>query len=122
MQQRLNRLALEAAQMDPAGQAVAPFVESVQGVCESYRRRLAGLERHVPEVVLLLLYGTFLVAGGIVGYAAGVSGHRPSIVSYLMVGLVVVLVFIILDLDRPRRGLIEVDQSGLEEARAVMRE
>jgi hypothetical protein len=122
MQRRLNGLALEAAQLDSAGQAVAPFVEAVQGVCESYRRRLSGLDRHVPEVVLLLLYGTFLVAGGIVGYAAGVSGHRPSIVSYLMVGLVVVLVFIILDLDRPRRGLIEVDQRGLEEVRAVMRE
>jgi hypothetical protein len=57
-----------------------------------------------------------------VGYAAGVAGHRPSIVSYLMVGLVVVLVFIILDLDRPRRGLIEVNQQGLEDVRAAIRE
>jgi len=38
------------------------------------------------------------------------------------VGLVVVLVFLILDLDRPRRGLIEVDQRGLEEVRAAMRD
>ena len=122
MQRRLTRLALEAAQLDSAGQAVAPFVEAVEEVCDSYRKRLAGLNRHVPEVVLLLLFGTFLVAGGIVGYAAGVAGHRPSIVSYLMVGLVVVLVFLILDLDRPRRGLIEVDQRGLEEVRAAMRD
>lgn len=122
IQQRLIRLAFSAAELGAIGHDVVPFVDAVQEVCESYRKRLAGLDRHVPEVVLLLLFGTFLIAGGIVGYAAGVAGHRPSIVSYLMVGLVVVLVFIILDLDRPRRGLIEVNQQGLEDVRAAIRE
>ena len=32
-----------------------------------------------------------------------------------MVALIVVLVFTIIDLDRPRRGIIEVDQSTLLE-------
>jgi len=122
IQQRLTRLSFAAAEQDSAAHEVVPFVDAVQEACESYRKRLAGLDRHVPEVVLLLLYGTFLIASGIVGYAAGVAGHRPSIVSYLMVGLVVVLVFIILDLDRPRRGLIEVNQQGLEDVRTAIRE
>jgi uncharacterized oligopeptide transporter (OPT) family protein len=70
-------------------------------------------------LVLLLLYTTFLLSSAIVGYAAGVVGHRPSVVSYLMVALVV-LVFIILDLDRPRRGFIEVSQKSLVEVQATM--
>jgi hypothetical protein len=35
-----------------------------------------------------------------------------------MVGLIVVLIFVILDLDRPRRGLIEVSKRSLYELQA----
>jgi hypothetical protein len=37
-----------------------------------------------------------------------------------MVALIVVLVFIILDLDRPRRGLIKVNQTSLIELQAAI--
>jgi hypothetical protein len=80
--------------------------------------RDAALNRHVPEVVLLLLYGTFLMTGSIVGYASGVYGHRASYITYVMVGLIVLLVFVIIDLDRPRRGLIEVSQKSLQDLQA----
>ena len=35
-----------------------------------------------------------------------------------MVGLIVVLIFVILDLDRPRRGLIEVSKKSLYDLQA----
>jgi hypothetical protein len=38
-----------------------------------------------------------------------------------MVALIAVLVFLIVDLDRPRRGLIEVDQSSLHDLRSAIR-
>jgi len=100
--------------------APALFVESVNELIDSYGRRVAALNRHVPEVALLLLYGTFLMSGAIVGFASGVSGHRPSMVSYLMVALIVILVFIIIDLDRPRRGLIQVSQNSLVELQTTI--
>lgn len=89
------------------------FVQSLNELIDAYGRRDAALARHVPEVVLFLLFAAFLTTGGIVGYAAGVAGHRASFVAYVMVALIVLLVFIIIDLDRPRRGLIEVDQKSL---------
>jgi hypothetical protein len=98
---------------DPNIYAPALFVESVNQLIDSFGKRTAALNRHVPEVVLLLLFATFLMAGGIVGFSSGIAGHRPSLVSYMMVALIVVLVFIILDLDRPRRGLIQVSQSSM---------
>lgn len=58
------------------------------------------------------IHGSDLLAGGSAGYASGVAGHRPSAATHVMVGLIVVLVFIIVDLDRPRRGPIEVDQKN----------
>jgi uncharacterized membrane protein (Fun14 family) len=89
------------------------FIQALNELIDSYGRRDAALGRHVPELVLFLLYGTFLMTGGVVGFAAGVAGHRASIVTYILVILIVVLTFIIVDLDRPRRGLIQVSQSSL---------
>ena len=109
----LWRYARRAAEEDGRAVSAGLFIQSLNELIDAYGRRDAALSRHVPEVVLFLLYGTFLMTGGVVGYAAGVGGHRPSIVTYILVILIVVLTFIIIDLDRPRRGLIQVNQSSL---------
>jgi hypothetical protein len=104
--------ARQAADSQPSP-ITALFIQALNEAIDSFGKREAALDRHVPEIVLLLLYGTFLMAGGIVGFSSGVADHRPSPASYIMVALIVVLVFIIVDLDRPRRGLIKVDQQSL---------
>jgi uncharacterized membrane protein (Fun14 family) len=91
------------------------FVDAVNRLIDGYGKRTSGLNQHVPELVLGLLLVTFLLAGGIMGFAAGAASHRPSSVTYILIGLMVVLVFIILDLDRPRRGIINVDHSSLQD-------
>ena len=117
IQNELWEIAKQASMTASNQPATALFVDSLNAMFDSLASRNAALERHVPEVVLMLLYGTFLMVGTIVGYAAGVAGHRVSFVSYIMVGLIVMLVFIIIDLDRPRRGLIAVNQDSLLELR-----
>ncbi len=97
------------------------FVQAVNELIDAYGRRDAALNRHVPELVLLLLYGTFLMIGSIVGYACGIGRHRPSYATYILVGLIVLLVAVIIDLDRPRRGLIEVSQQSLVELQEALR-
>lgn len=113
LQNSLWGLARQAAAQDPNMVTTGLFIPALNDMIDSYGRRDAALNRHVPELVLILLYATFLLAAGIVGFAAGMAGHRPSRVSYLMVLLMVILVFLILDLDRPRRGLILVTQKSL---------
>lgn len=111
-------LALMAAAEKPDMATTGLFIQSLNDMIDSYGRRDAALARHVPHEILLLLVGTFLLAGGVVGYAAGVAGHRPSVTTYVLVILIVVLSFVILDLDRPRRGMIRIDQSSLIELAA----
>jgi uncharacterized YccA/Bax inhibitor family protein len=122
MQSDLWSYARQAASEDPNPVTVGLFVQSVNDLIDNFGRRNAELDRHVPEAVLLLSYGTFLMVGAVIGYSAGVSGHRASFVTYVMVLLVVVLVFIIIDLDRPRRGLIEVSQESLIDLRSAISE
>lgn len=109
--------AVQAAETAP-GPITGLFVQSLNEMFDAQGARDAALARHVPEFVLLLLYVTFLLAGAIVGYSAGVAGHRASFVTYLMVALIVVLVFVILDLDRPSRGVIQVSQKSMTDLQA----
>ncbi len=106
--------AARAAEADPNPVTSGLFVQAINEMIDSYGRRDAGLNRHVPEAVLFLLYAALLVSGAVVGLSSGLSGHRPSRASSMaMVLLVVALVFIIVDLDRPRRGLIRVSHAPL---------
>lgn len=110
---RLWGYARQAALEEPNPVTTGLFIQALNEMIDSFGRRDAALSRHVPELVLFLLYGTFLMSGTIVGFASGIAGHRTSLVAYIMIALIVVLVFIIIDLDRPRRGLIEVSQKSL---------
>ena len=71
--------------------------------------------------MLFLLIGTFLITSAIVGFSGGVIGRRPPLVSFAMVLLIVVLVFVILDLDRPIRGVIVVSEKNLRDLQASMK-
>lgn len=113
LQDRLWDIAVQAVETTDRLPTVNLYLQSLNEMIDSNSERDAALDRHVPELVLFLLYGTFVLTGGLIGYAAGVSSSRVSKGSYILVALIVVLVFIIIDLDRPRRGLIEVDQSSL---------
>jgi len=89
------------------------FIQSLNQMIDTYTARDAALKRHVPEPVLFLMFTTFLLTAFLVGYAGGVGGHRASFATYILFTLVTSLVFLIIDLDRPRRGLIEVSQQSL---------
>lgn len=119
---QLWSVARQAAEEDGRPVTSGFFIQSLNDLIDSYGRRNASLDRHVPEAVLALLFGTFLLAAAIVGYAAGLAEHRASFVTYLMVGLIALLVFIVIDLDRPRRGFIEVNQSSLLQLRSAFAE
>jgi hypothetical protein len=115
MQSTLWSFAKRAVEIDPNLVKTGLFIQSLNDVIDNFGKRNATINRHVPELILVLLYGTFILAGVILGFTSGVTANRPSIVSYFMVILIVILVYIILDLDRPRRGLIVVSQAPLIE-------
>ena len=95
-------------------------VQGLNDMFDAYTARNAALDRHVPEIVLFLLFGTFLLTACLVGYSSGVSRNRAAFPTYVLVVLITTLVFIILDLDRPRRGVIEVSQQPLLDLSSAM--
>ena len=86
------------------------YIQALNGLIDSYATRDEILNRHVPEVVIILLILTIVLAGSVLGYTSGVAGHRPTMAVTGFMVIVVILVAMIMDLDRPRRGFIQVSQ------------
>jgi drug/metabolite transporter (DMT)-like permease len=82
--------------------------------------RDAILRRHVPEAVLVVLFGVLLIVAAVLGYAGGLDGNRPALATVAMFVLVVAVVFIIIDLDRPKRGFIQVSQESMRDVARLL--
>lgn len=115
LQNKLWSLAILATNDDPRPVTTGAFVKSLNDVIDAQGKRNALLQMHVPEVVLILLFIVFISSGGIMGYSAGLSGKRVVAPIILVSLLITLIVFIIIDLDRPKRGLIQVNQGVMTE-------
>jgi len=120
IQESLWALVVAAADEAPNPVTTGLYTQSLNEMIDSFGVRQAALDRHVPEIVLFLLLGTLVLTASLVGYASGMAGQRASFATHILVLLIVLLVFIIIDLDRPRRGLIEVRQDSMVALRDAM--
>ena len=106
-----------ASEVDPRPVTTGYFLQSLNDMIDARGARNDTLQRHVPVEVYYLLVLIFVATSGLTGYASGI-GRRQSRVPGLVLGaLVCLLVVVIVDLHRPRRGLIEVRQDSMEALR-----
>lgn len=64
----------------------------------------------VPEVILFLLFLICLTAALMVGYAAGPKADWTMVISFSL--MISMTVYLIIDLDRPRRGVINMNMAN----------
>ena len=105
---RLWDLGMKSVKDDDRITTSGLYIQALNGLIDSYATRDEILNRHVPEVVILLLLLTIVLAGGVLGYTSGVESHRPTMAVTGFIVIVVILAGMIMDLDRPRRGFIQV--------------
>jgi hypothetical protein len=117
---QMQLIALAQAELEVSSQpAIANgFFQSLSNMIYVENKRNALLRLHVPEPVLFLLFLVFITAGGMLGYTSGLHRKRPAFPTLIMSGMIVLVVFIVVDLDRPRRGLIQVNQDSLTDTLA----
>jgi hypothetical protein len=109
-----------AVERDARPVASGRFVQSLNELIDASGARNAASARHVPEIVLLVMFAAFVLTGATLGYDSGVAGHRPMLPAYALILLIVVVVYLIMDLDRPQRGVIRVSQESLLDLQQVM--
>jgi hypothetical protein len=96
------------------GDLVALFIESLNETIDLHETRVtAGLYARVPETVVLLLVGGSALSLGMVGYSAGLTKRRGLLNAIVLVLALGAVIMIVVDLDRPREGFIQVSQQPL---------
>jgi hypothetical protein len=105
-------------------QASLLLVPALNDMIDITTTRAVALRTHTPTVILAALVALTLVCSLLVGY--GLAGGKPFATNLHMVGfalMMTVTIYVILDLDHPRVGLIRLDyvDQAMADVRAGMK-
>lgn len=75
--------------------------------------RAAAAQRHLPGMLLLLLLASSAVSVAAVGYGCGVAGKRNAVLTTALSFLIGGVLWAIIDMDYPRKGLIQAGQQPM---------
>ncbi len=121
LQTRLWQQAVTLTMAAPQSLPTYRFVASLNEMNNIHERRLTSLRYHVPAEVMFMLVGVAMVALGFTGHNAGAAGANRRAANLIMSVTVAVFIMLVVDLDRPSRGLIEVPVQPLLDAAQAIR-
>lgn len=117
LQKKLWALTVTLAQEQPRSVPVGLFIETLNDLIDDSEKRMAALDNRVPGVVIVLLFAVAGVAMSLIAYHCGLAGHRRLGLNSLFALLIALVITIILDIDRPRSGLVHVSQGSMQRLR-----
>jgi hypothetical protein len=119
LQNKLWAQASAAVKADPQGTAPRLYVETLNDMIDQHTVRVASLGNRVPTSVMVLeLIGSAVALGALAMYLTLLGKSLvPSVVAAAVIVLILLVSF---DLDRPRRGFIKVPSTPLVDVRASM--
>lgn len=119
LQRDLWALADDAVRSSPEGTAPRLYVDALNAMFDVHTDRVASLYNGVPSAVVALEILASAIAVGVLSLYLATLG-RSLISALLTAGLIVVILFVTFDLDRPRRGFITVPDGPLVDLEASM--
>jgi hypothetical protein len=104
----------EVAKAHPESETVSLFIQTLNDTIDlQTTRATAIIVARVPETILILLFLGEVLAMGIVGYSAGLTGSRGLVAALMLVLAFSAVLTLLVDLDRPRDGFLQVNQQPL---------
>jgi hypothetical protein len=113
LQRQLWAIATAASAQDNRAIPTGLFVEALNDTIDLQAKRLAATRNTVPETVILLLFAVAIATAAIVGYNSGLSNQRHLFATITLMVLITLIIWVLIDLDRPRRGMILVSQQSM---------
>jgi Protein of unknown function (DUF4239) len=97
------------------------YVQSLNQVIDMHATRLMALRSRVPAVIWIVLYLLGFLVMVLIGYQSAVANSRRSLAAIpLILGFSLVL-YLIADLDRPGKGMLQVSQEAMIDLRNSMK-
>jgi hypothetical protein len=94
------------------------FIESVNELIDLHTTRVtAAIYSRVPETVLLVLLVGAVMTMGVVGYNAGLTTRGSMVTTVMLTIALGAVLTLVIDLDRPRDGFLQVSQQPLIDLR-----
>jgi hypothetical protein len=106
----MSRLVGQAVQDEARAPVTVVLIQTLNGLTSSHATRLTAARDHLPASIVILLFAASVLGIAILGR----NGAPRSLTVFAFLALVSFLVFVILDLNQPRRGLITVSQEPME--------
>jgi hypothetical protein len=114
LQDELWAIAEELARTTPDSQVLAIYIESLNDMIDLQETRVTAIVyARVPDTVVLLLIVGAALTLGMVGFSAGLSGRRGLVGATVLVLVLSAVITLVIDLDRPREGFLQVSQQPL---------
>lgn len=89
------------------------FIQALNDMIDRQGERLAAVRNHVPGVVVIALFAVAAFASAFSGFSRGLAGQRSMAPIYMLALLISGVILLILDLDRPSVGFIEISQQPM---------
>ncbi len=105
---------MATARANPRSTEIPLFVLTVNTMIDASAEETAALSAHIPGVLIIGLVVIILIAVAMMGYDFG-KEQRHGLVSQILFAVTIAIVIgLILDLDRPQRGIIRVNLAPLQ--------
>jgi len=99
---------------DRPSAVLALYIDSLNDMIDLHSTRAAALiYARVPETVLALLILGAALTLGMVGYSAGLTRRRSLLTAVVLVVVLAAVLTLVVDLDRPRDGFLQVNQQPM---------
>jgi hypothetical protein len=112
--------AFAATDSNPLSVPAGLFATSVNNLIDVKTERDIAISNHVPEVVLLGLLLFAALAIGILGYGNGLAATHARYPAVILCIVITISFILIIDLDRPNRGLTQVSQVSMVDLMTII--
>ncbi len=113
IQRDLWRLATQVARRDARSTTLPLFVASLNDTINLSTEEAAVLGSQIPDIVIVGILLIAFIASAMMGYGFGRQGQRAIVFKALFALVLALALGLVLDLDRPQRGLIRVNLTPL---------
>jgi hypothetical protein len=113
IQEALWRQAMAVAAKDNGMVPTGLFIQTLNEMIDNQEKRLTAFRSHVANIALLALMTLATISSGFAGYANGLENRRHRLPILITALVLTGVILLIMDVDRPRTGFIEVSQQPM---------
>jgi hypothetical protein len=97
----------------PRATTVALLLHALNAVIDLHAKQDMAFAYRVPGSIIFLLFALSILSMGVVGYGNGATQRRQRRLTLALILVSALVLYVIMDLDRPRRGFIRVGGTSL---------